>query len=58
MGRPIGIMLGFEISQNPFIGRPSWKEVEALPFPEKLKHPAHPRVPRAACSPNRPRTQC
>jgi N-acyl-D-aspartate/D-glutamate deacylase len=36
MGRPIGLMLGFEISQNPFIGRPSWAEVKTLPFPEKL----------------------
>ncbi|MBN9564432.1 MAG: amidohydrolase family protein [Alphaproteobacteria bacterium] len=36
MGRPIGIMLGFEISQNPFIGRPSWQEVKHLPFAEKL----------------------
>jgi N-acyl-D-aspartate/D-glutamate deacylase len=29
-------MLGFEISQNPFIGCPSWQEVARLPFPEKL----------------------
>ncbi|HST76746.1 MAG TPA: amidohydrolase family protein, partial [Acetobacteraceae bacterium] len=36
MGRPIGIMLGFEISQNPFIGRPSWQEVKQLPFADKL----------------------
>jgi N-acyl-D-aspartate/D-glutamate deacylase len=36
MGRPIGVMLGFEISQNPFIGRPSWKEIKDLPFPQKL----------------------
>jgi N-acyl-D-aspartate/D-glutamate deacylase len=36
MGRPIGIMLGFEISQNPFVGRPSWREVHNLPFAEKL----------------------
>ncbi len=36
MGRPIGIMLGFEISQNPFIGRPSWQHVKHLPFGEKL----------------------
>ena len=36
MGRPIGIMLGFEISQNPFIGRPSWAEVKDLPFPQKI----------------------
>jgi N-acyl-D-aspartate/D-glutamate deacylase len=36
MGRPVGVMLGFEISQNPFIGCPSWQEVARLPFPEKL----------------------
>ena len=40
--RPTGIMLGFEISQNPFVGRPSWKEIEALPFPEKMKRLAQP----------------
>ena len=34
--RPTGIMLGFEISQNPFVGRPSWNEVANLPFAEKL----------------------
>ncbi len=36
MGRPVGVMLGFEISQNPFLGCPSWQEVAALPFPQKL----------------------
>ena len=36
MGRPIGIMLGFEISQNPFFGRPSWREIADLPFAEKI----------------------
>jgi N-acyl-D-aspartate/D-glutamate deacylase len=36
IGRPIGIMLGFEISQNPFIGRPSWREIAHLPFAGKL----------------------
>ena len=41
--RPTGIMLGFEISQNPFIGRPSWKEVEALSFPEKMKRLVQPQ---------------
>ena len=34
--RPTGVLLGFEISQNPFIGRPSWKAIEALPFAEKM----------------------
>ena len=36
MARPVGVMLGFEISQNPFLGCPSWQEVAKLPFPEKL----------------------
>ncbi|MDX2156318.1 MAG: amidohydrolase family protein [Hyphomicrobiaceae bacterium] len=35
--RPTGIMLGFEISQNPFSDRPSWKEIEDLPFADKMK---------------------
>jgi N-acyl-D-aspartate/D-glutamate deacylase len=35
--RPTGIMLGFEISQNPFIGRPGWAEVENLPFAQKIE---------------------
>ncbi|MFM9938539.1 MAG: N-acyl-D-amino-acid deacylase family protein [Hyphomicrobiaceae bacterium] len=40
--RPTGILLGFEISQNPFIGRPSWREVENLPFAAKLARLRHP----------------
>jgi N-acyl-D-aspartate/D-glutamate deacylase len=40
--RPTGIMLGFEISQNPFLGRPSWKEIETLPFAEKMKRLVEP----------------
>ncbi len=38
MARPVGVMLGFEISQNPFLGRPSWQEIAHLPFAEKLPH--------------------
>jgi N-acyl-D-aspartate/D-glutamate deacylase len=34
--RPTGIMLGFEISQNPFITCPSWQEVASLPFPRRI----------------------
>ncbi len=34
--RPTGIMLGFEISQNPFVDCPSWAEVAHLPFPARL----------------------
>lgn len=36
--RPTGVLLGFEISQNPFLGKASWKEIEALPFAEKMVH--------------------
>ncbi|MFY0614307.1 MAG: amidohydrolase family protein [Hyphomicrobiaceae bacterium] len=36
--RPTGVLLGFEISQNPFLGKASWKTIEALPFEEKMAH--------------------
>jgi len=35
--RPTGVLLGFEISQNPFLGKASWKSIEALPFEAKMK---------------------
>ena len=38
MGRPVGVMLGFEISQNPFLPCPSWQAIAALPFAEKQVH--------------------
>jgi N-acyl-D-aspartate/D-glutamate deacylase len=34
--RPTGIILGFEISQNPFLGRPSFDAIADLPFAEKI----------------------
>ena len=34
--RPTGIMLGFEISQNPFVGRPSYQAIAALPFEQRI----------------------
>jgi N-acyl-D-aspartate/D-glutamate deacylase len=34
--RPIGLMLGFEISMNPFMLCESWKEVADLDFPDKV----------------------
>jgi N-acyl-D-aspartate/D-glutamate deacylase len=34
--RPTGIMLGFEISQNPFITCASWQEVAPLPFARRI----------------------
>jgi len=36
--RPTGILLGFEISLNPFSGRPSWEKIANLPLDEKLVH--------------------
>ena len=36
MARPIGVMLGFEISQNPFLQRPSYVEIANLPFEQKI----------------------
>ena len=42
MGRPVGVMLGFEISQNPFLGRPSWTAIAELPFEEKMRHARDP----------------
>ena len=38
MARPVGVMIGFEISQNPFMDRPSWKAISHLSFAEKLPH--------------------
>ncbi|MBS0643854.1 MAG: amidohydrolase family protein [Proteobacteria bacterium] len=34
--RPTGIMLGFEISQNPFVDLPGWAEIADRPFEAKL----------------------
>ena len=34
--RATGILLGFEISQNPFVGRPSFAAVADLPFEQKI----------------------
>lgn len=34
--RPTGIILGFEISQNPFLGRPGYDAIADLPFADKI----------------------
>jgi N-acyl-D-aspartate/D-glutamate deacylase len=34
--RPTGILLGFEISQNPFVGRPSYQAIASLPFDQRI----------------------
>ena len=36
--RPTGILLGFEISMNPFSGRPSWEKIAKLGLEEKLAY--------------------
>ncbi len=37
IGRPIGFMLGWEVSQNPFSARSGWREIRHLPFAGKLE---------------------
>jgi N-acyl-D-aspartate/D-glutamate deacylase len=44
MARPIGLMLGFELSQNPFFGRPSYAPIAALPFEGRLELLRRPEV--------------
>ena len=36
--RPTSVLLGFELSQNPFSGRPSYKKIAQLPFAERIRH--------------------
>jgi N-acyl-D-aspartate/D-glutamate deacylase len=52
MGRPIGLNLGFEISNNPFMDRPSYKAIAHLPFPDRLEQLRHPEVRAAILSEN------
>ena len=35
-GRPTSTLLGFELSENPFLGCPSWASVADLPFEERF----------------------
>jgi N-acyl-D-aspartate/D-glutamate deacylase len=42
--RPTSVLLGLELSQNPFIGRPSYKRIAHLPFPERLAELRKPEV--------------
>ncbi len=50
MGRPIGLNLGFEISQNPFTSRPTYKSIAHLPFPERLAQLKRPEIRAAILS--------
>ncbi len=40
--RATGVLLGFEISINPFSGRPSWEAIAQRPLAEKLEILRHP----------------
>ncbi len=43
MGRPVGLMFGFELSQHPFHTRSAFREIAHLPMPERaaaLRDPA------------------
>ena len=40
--RPTGVMLGFEISLNPFMACDAWREIEHLPLAEKVKYLSSP----------------
>src|SRR4029077_6642988 len=42
--RPTGILLGFEISQNPFVGRPSYQAIASLPVEQRLAGVGQPGV--------------
>jgi N-acyl-D-aspartate/D-glutamate deacylase len=42
--RPTSVLLGLELSQNPFMGRPSYKRIAHLPFPERLAQLRQPEL--------------
>ena len=44
--RPTGVMLGFQISLNPFMACDAWREIEELPHKEKVKHLKEPEFKR------------
>lgn len=43
-GRPTSTLLGFELSENPFLGCPGWPELAALPMPERVAALQQPAV--------------
>jgi len=42
--RPTSVLLGLELSQNPFMNRPSYKQIAHLPFSERLASLRQPEV--------------
>ncbi len=37
MGRPIGLLMGFELTDNPFSHHPLWRQIEKLPMPQRVE---------------------
>jgi N-acyl-D-aspartate/D-glutamate deacylase len=37
MARPVGLMFGFELSQHPFVAKPSWQKIAHLPFAQRMQ---------------------
>jgi N-acyl-D-aspartate/D-glutamate deacylase len=42
--RPIGLLLGLELSRNPFLGHPSYREIMDLPLAERVRRMRDPEV--------------
>jgi N-acyl-D-aspartate/D-glutamate deacylase len=42
--RPTSVLLGLDLSQNPFMDRPSYKAIAHLPFPERLARLRQPEL--------------
>jgi len=42
--RPVGLIMGFELSTNPFCACPSWDAIEALPFDARIARLRDPAV--------------
>src|SRR3954463_10582805 len=42
--RPVGLLLGLELSRNPFQTHPSYKAIESLPLPDRLNRLRQPEV--------------
>src|SRR3979409_458896 len=50
--RPVGLLLGLELSRNPFQTHPSYQAIAHLPLTERLKRLRQPEVPAAIPSDN------
>ncbi len=47
--RATGVLMGFELSENPFYGRAGWKEIAALPFERQLQFLRDPAFRQRLC---------